>query len=399
MRTFVIALCVFASGVLPAQPVITSEIATAPHRLATSPLSTTALPVALARDQHGVAIAWSERNRIHVARLDAFGHIEGAIRELPIRSSSTTVEAHHPSLAPKPSNDGFVIAWIETGRTVPLGVYSFLDADLEHTPPAFLLSNETKSSILVRTGSKIWIATDRDVWEVGDDGFVRLAFGADWPVSGLATAGDFPSVISRPTPTFECSCQLSGGPFKVCPENCKNFHWSLELRLDQRFASISADLMRFETRVEAALATDGTDLLIAWMNGRQPNGGNVVLASLPSSQPALFPAAIAKAIPIGTFGADLRRTRPDIATNGTRHVVVWSDRTASGNYDVVGAAIDATGAITPLEIATSGADERDPSVLALPNGNFLVAYEKIRGLQRSVAWRFVLFEGRRRAVR
>ena len=60
--------------------------------------------------------------------------------------------------------------------------------------------------------------------------------------------------------------------------------------------------------------------------------------------------------------------------------------------------IDNDGRQTPLSIATSSADERDPSVLALGGGTFLVAYEKMVGFERRIAGRFVTF-GRHRAVR
>jgi len=52
-----------------------------------------------------------------------------------------------------------------------------------------------------------------------------------------------------------------------------------------------------------------------------------------------------------------------------------------------------------MSIATSPVDERDPSVLAVGNGRFLVAYEKIGGGDRRLAGRFIDFEPRRRTVR
>jgi hypothetical protein len=55
--------------------------------------------------------------------------------------------------------------------------------------------------------------------------------------------------------------------------------------------------------------------------------------------------------------------------------------------------------VFPLSIATSLADERDPSVIALGEGRFLVAYEKDSDGDRRIAGRFVTFESRSRAVR
>ena len=45
------------------------------------------------------------------------------------------------------------------------------------------------------------------------------------------------------------------------------------------------------------------------------------------------------------------------------------------------------------------AGERDPSVVALGNGKFLVAYDKLSNGERRIAGRFVTFENRTHAVR
>ncbi|HYC58854.1 MAG TPA: hypothetical protein VEK79_04735 [Thermoanaerobaculia bacterium] len=399
MRTFLLTLYVLTSSTAAAQPVVMPEHVTAPHTTGLLQPMTAAPPVAMAVDKHGVAMAWTAQRRIHVARLDASGRIDGGVHELPIRSSNVAVEAHQPSLAPAPSNDGFVIGWIEFGRTRPLGVYTFLDANLAAALPSFVPSNEVSSSILVRTGSKVWIAADRDVYEVDSDRFARLSFSRTWPASGLALVDDYPTVVSRVLSTFSCTCSTGGGVFGICPESCKNFFTLFQLQLDQPFASVAQRSFRIETRADAALGAEGDELLIAWFMGRQADGGTVVLAALPSSESGSFPTALDTPVTLGKFRSDAGPTRPDIAANGKRRVVVWRNKSDRGDYDVVGASIDEKGAITRFDIATSDADERNPSVLALPNGNFLVAYEKTGSVQRSIAWRFVLFEGRRRAVR
>jgi hypothetical protein len=65
------------------------EQQTAPHRHEPPVVDMAAPAVALASDAHGMAMAWSMPNaagipRIHVARLDRFGHM-GEIRELPVK--------------------------------------------------------------------------------------------------------------------------------------------------------------------------------------------------------------------------------------------------------------------------------------------------------------------------
>ena len=102
--------------------------------------------------------------------------------------------------------------------------------------------------------------------------------------------------------------------------------------------------------------------------------------------------------PLAAFAGDSGQTRPDIAADGQRYIVVWREQTAMRNHDVVGMAIDHDGRQTPFSIATSSADERDPSVLSLGGGTFFVAYEKMVGFERRIAGRFVTF-GRHRAAR
>jgi hypothetical protein len=124
-----------------------------------------------------------------------------------------------------------------------------------------------------------------------------------------------------------------------------------------------------------------------------------VASRLDPSRFAIFPRSIADFQIIGGFGPDFGPTRPDIATDGERYVVVWRTATGNGSHDVVGASIDRAGTIVPLSIATSTEDERDPSVIAVGNGRFLVAYDKLSNGERRIAGRFVTFENRTHAVR
>jgi hypothetical protein len=60
--------------------------------------------------------------------------------------------------------------------------------------------------------------------------------------------------------------------------------------------------------------------------------------------------------------------------------------------------IDRDGKITPLAIAASSADERDPSVIFVSGGTFLVAYETYTDGVRRIGGRFVTFPTHRRPV-
>ena len=104
---------------------------------------------------------------------------------------------------------------------------------------------------------------------------------------------------------------------------------------------------------------------------------------------------------VGTFATNAgdMLTRPQIATDGAHDVVVWCTLSSRGDRDIVGASVDAAGNVTPLSIASSSDDERDPSVSAMSPGRFLVTYEKINSdSERRLAGRFIEFHDRRHAV-
>ena len=138
--------------------------------------------------------------------------------------------------------------------------------------------------------------------------------------------------------------------------------------------------------------------LDVWMNGEQSTGGTVTAVHLSARSFVNVDWELQNEQDIGTFGPDVVATRPDIATDGERYVVVWSTKKLNGDRDIVGASIDREGHVTHLSIATTSADERDPSVLMTAPGNFLVAYEKLSGNERRLATRTLKFNKRRRAV-
>ena len=61
--------------------------------------------------------------------------------------------------------------------------------------------------------------------------------------------------------------------------------------------------------------------------------------------------------------------------------------------------MDEDGSVAELQIASSSADELDPSVIAIRPGEFLIAYEKDSGLERRIAGKLLTFPARRRTVR
>jgi hypothetical protein len=133
------------------------------------------------------------------------------------------------------------------------------------------------------------------------------------------------------------------------------------------------------------------------MNAEPGAGGPVTAVRLDATSFDFVERDLDGVREIGTFGPDQTATRPDIAVDDERYVVVWSTRTSRGDRDVVGASIDRAGHVSSFSIATSAADESDPSIVKTSSGNFLVAYE-LSSDHRRIATRFLRFTGRRRAV-
>jgi hypothetical protein len=216
------------------------------------------------------------------------------------------------------------------------------------------------------------------------------------------TAGtDVPQLISGSSSRVSVGC-IPGCVFDHhawgCPESCTIYDYSWSLHFVSLYSTSNGLSLPFRSDAQPAVASDSRDALVAWFSGPQASGGDVVAARVVTSALASFPAAAQQPQKLGTFGGDAGPTRPDIATDGERYVVVWRTKTAAGDYDVTGASIDRNGTITPLAIASSSADERDPSVIAVGNGTFLVAYDKYVARQRLIAGRFVTFGAHRRGV-
>ena len=155
-----------------AQTTISSEVLSDPLPYVT-PDSPVAVPaVVLAKDNGGVAIAWSMLNqqgalRVYVARLDATGHVQGTAVEAPLVSHDVPVHALHPSLAADVHGSGFVIAWTELAIDHPGGIaaYCHLDASLRAAAPRLLTQVfDTTPPALVRNNSaSTWVTANNIV--------------------------------------------------------------------------------------------------------------------------------------------------------------------------------------------------------------------------------------------
>ena len=387
---------------------VSAEIASGPIPSTNVASFLPAPAVALAKDRTGVAIAWlmpgSDGDRISVVRLDATGHFTGQVQIIPT-ASSEAVYVVSPSIAAVPRGDGFTLAWLEIVSTSPpvtRAVYCRLDRDLKPSAPVVLraITQPVTAPAIVRSGKTTWISAGASAWRLSDDDSLSEPLDAGMAATDMAVATDYPQIASF---------GHFAGPI-TCPPKCQTFGRfnpcacalvqtiSYSLQFTSLYSVSAAKVFDFDSDVAPAIRSDGRDVALAWFQGARDKGGDVVMTRLLPPSFTDFPAAVNQSRILGTFGPDAGPTRPDVAGDGERYVVVWRTAKGDGTHDVVGASIDRAGNVIPLSIAASSADERDPSVVSIGDGTFLVAYEKLSG-DRQIAGRFVTFGSRTHAVR
>jgi hypothetical protein len=417
MRRVVFAFALLHSVAAFAQVNVGDEVVSDPLRVRLEPLFIAAPAVSIAKDRTGAAVAWtmsdgaspSASDRVYVARLGGDGQAAGAVREIPLSPAASLTHAAYPSIATAPDGNGFVLAWLEIDQFVSTRArtaYCRLDAALTPSTPVVLFPPVAATSPpLVRTkGETTWISAVGFLWTLSKNGTVS------GPLTGIAASDmtigtDLPQLVGshgiRST-SFTCKagCAVGGGPFNgFCPDYCRIFGPdNFALDFVALLTTSMSKTFSFASDAQPAIASNGRDVLVAWLGGGQASGGDVVASRLGFGDFLRFGDLTSQPKVLAQFPADAGETRPDIAADGERYVVVWRSRSAPANHDIVGVAIDNDGRVTPFSIATSSADERDPAILALGDGAFLVAYEKMTGTERRIAGRFVTF-GRHRAVR
>jgi hypothetical protein len=381
MRSAVLAIALLSAVAAAAQN-ISNEVVSDPLQPNLAPINLAVPAVSLAKDRHGAAIAWSMAaaggvDRIYVARLDGGGHLAGTPREIPPSISSSATHEAYPALGPAPGGEGFVLAWTDIDHDVAVTrtVIAKLDANLTPSAPP-----------LVRTkGDTTWISVSGSVWMLSSDGKLSTPL-LGIAASDMTVATSFPQVIGgRRVRNTGFSCQPS----------CRDTY---SVDFVSIFTVTKFNVLSFNSDIQPAIDSSGGDVLVVFFRGDESSGGTVEASRFPVSEVTRFDEFLARSRTIATFPSDVGATRPSIANDGVRSVIVWRARTAPGNHDVAGAVLDADGKVTPLSIAASAADERDPAVLTLGDGVFLVAYEKVFNGERRIAGRFLTF-ARRRATR
>jgi hypothetical protein len=139
--------------------------------------------------------------------------------------------------------------------------------------------------------------------------------------------------------------------------------------------SVQVRSVRHEIRVEADVASDGTNHLVVWSEtvGIEATARSDVYGARVSADGVLLDAPI----PLATGGH--RETQPSVTANGN-YLVVWRDeRTGFGSYDVYATRVTGTGRAIDGEgipIAAGSAPDLSPSVAAGPGDGFSVGYQR-----------------------
>ena len=404
MRTahgVLLALAFLVTTGAQGQAFISDEVSTDPLPVNAQGLTNA---IALAHDDQGTVIAWvmgdeTGAARVFGARLDGTNHFSGGIHEMPLVSGNAVLHATAPAVAVL--GERVLVAWLEVTSPALLPTINFAlcDRDLN-----VLASNQLTprpgppvGTLMIRTSAdRFWIVcSDLIFWLTPNgefssgSGFGRIADDA------TMTSGNLQITAHRSVQVQAgCTCPVHGGPFNgFCQPSCVIIRDQPLLYVLTLFGQVDEIAWPMAKDLPVAVRANGDrDDLLVWFSA--DGGGYVWAARLPSTLP------IRGAFPKFTLGVFQDRSRADIATDGTRYVVVWQTRTAAGDHDIAGASVEQDGTVIPLAISTTPMDEHDPSIVATGRGTFLVAYRKDGDAlsDRRIAGRNVVFPSRRHAV-
>lgn len=354
------------------------EIASAPLPATFEPA-----PPALIVSDGAFVMAWSEAgsdglSRVHVAKLDATGHVAGAVRVLP--ADDALRHAVRPAITETPA--GYLVAWVE--ETIDRVRFNAVTCPLDRAlvplrePSFFALSARV---LLGSSGDRIFVAVDNFLYPVD-------AFGKASVTIYNSTPGTTDLIVT-PSRTLTLGQWTQYIPPFFCRTVCNPIP-QYTLQIVDVFRATTLNTFGFYSNLGAALAFDGTTLFVVWYDGSDADGGAVRFVPLVPS----FDIKHDKTTVVGTFPPDKGYVaKPRIAFDGVRFLVVWEVRNGAG-HDLMGVVITGDSLGAPFTIATGASL---PSLVTVSPGRFLVAYETSDAAGRHLAGRFVDVTSRRRA--
>ena len=128
-----------------------------------------------------------------------------------------------------------------------------------------------------------------------------------------------------------------------------------------------------------AVASNGTDYLVVWQDTRGGGASSDIYGTRVTAADGGVTDGVATGLALST--ATDRQQYPAVASNGTDYLVAWFDR-RSGSYDIYGTRVTAAGAVTDgaatgLALSTATNSQYFPAVAS--NGpDYLVAWQDYR---------------------
>jgi len=133
-----------------------------------------------------------------------------------------------------------------------------------------------------------------------------------------------------------------------------------------------------ETAISSSIASDGTNFLVVWLDGRRENGATIFGARMSASGTVLDPVGFEiSRSPLRNY---TQGQGPSVAFNGTNYLVVWEDVQTTYSADIYGARVSPGGVVLDgdgIAIATTPNVNRRRPHVASDGSNWLVAWEEI----------------------
>ncbi|AKF08997.1 putative lipoprotein [Sandaracinus amylolyticus] len=295
--------------------------------------------------------------------------------------SPTSGTKTDPAIASNGS--GYLVVWTETRADTPAVFATRVDASgTVLDPHGILVSGSTSSQAMPAVASD---GTDYFVvWQHANADFD--VYGARVTSAGAVLDPSGIAVHRTSSQDYWPSVAWNGSHYLVvwqraafADNNVLGIRVSRDgALLGSAFSISSATGVQSEPRV----ASNGTDFLVVWRDGRTSGEGDVYGARVSASGTVFDASGIALSTAAGA------QLEVSVASNGTGYLVVWSDGRAGGfHYDVYATRVSAAGGVSDpggIAISAGSAAERRPNVARAGSDYFVVWSDERAGGGTSV---------------